>query len=83
VIEHCGGVGPLQNKRRGIKSTVLRNDDVGGTPGMAHTLSGSRSGLTALRREQLQSNHREERKARLITDITSISLGKEEMTVLL
>jgi rubrerythrin len=37
-----------------------KND--GGTPGLAHTLSGSRSGRAALRREQrekLQSNHHE------------------------
>jgi hypothetical protein len=38
-----------------------KNKDDGGTPVLAHTLSGNHSGQEALRWEQLESNHRENR----------------------
>jgi hypothetical protein len=58
----------------------------GGTRGSVLTLSGNRSGRAALRREQreqLESNHVENRakgkegEGRPITDVTSIALEKE------
>jgi hypothetical protein len=57
----------------------------GGSPVPARTLSRSRSGLAALRREQLKSIHNANCatgwKVRPITEFTSTALGKEEMAV--
>jgi hypothetical protein len=64
VTGYCGGMGPLRNERRDVQSTELGKEDDGGTPGPARTLSGNRSRPAALRkeqREQLDSNHRENR----------------------
>jgi hypothetical protein len=76
VINHCGGVSPLRNERRDgtlRRSHKFRNndhsrnfwphqpeEDDGDKSGPARTLSGSRSGRAALRREQrerLESKH--------------------------
>jgi hypothetical protein len=70
----------------GTFSSTNRKKDEDDKPGSVRTLSGSRSGRAALRREQLESNHRgtepRERKVRPITDVTSTGLRKEEMAVL-
>jgi hypothetical protein len=77
---------PLWNERKGIKSTTL---DWGWWWYIwtACILSGSHLGRADLRREQVESNHHENwatrREVRLITDITSTALGKEETVVCL
>jgi hypothetical protein len=85
--------GPIQgshpDKLCGIQdpSELLIEVD-GGTPGLAGTLSGNRSGWVALRREQwkqLERNHHANqargRKVRPIADVTSPVLRKEEIEV--
>jgi hypothetical protein len=57
--EVTGGMGLLRNERKDVQDTALGKENDGGTPGKARTLSGNRSGRAALRREQLESNHRE------------------------
>jgi hypothetical protein len=53
-------VSPLQNERRNVQSTALgKNEDDGGTPGLAHTLSGNHLRQVALRREKLERTHHE------------------------
>jgi hypothetical protein len=83
---HCGGVGSFRNEKGDVKSTALgKDDDDGGTRGLARTSSGNSLGRAALKREQrdqLLSNpaksESRERKVRPITDVTSTALGKEE-----
>jgi hypothetical protein len=48
------GSATLRNERRDIQRAALRKGDDGGTPGLARTLSGSRSEPATLRREQLK-----------------------------
>jgi hypothetical protein len=53
VTGHCGGVGPTETKEETFKAQPSeKNKDGVGTFGPACTLSGNRTGLAALRREQ-------------------------------
>jgi hypothetical protein len=79
---------PFETKKEISKAKPSEKKDDGGTPGLPGTLSGNSWGRAALRREQreqLWSNHRENRatgrKMKPITDVTSIALGKEDMAV--
>jgi hypothetical protein len=59
---HCGGVGPFEMKGETSKTQPSeKNKDDDGSPGPTCTLSGNCSGRRVLRREQLESNHRENR----------------------
>jgi hypothetical protein len=54
-------MGPFREERRDVQSTDRGKEDVGGTRGPVRTLTRNCSEPAALRREHVESNHREER----------------------